>query len=326
MQGPALAQGGVAIRDPFAWREALSPPAQSPATSARNSGSATGSRRGGSGGSGTSTPCSATPPLSPAEALAAVARALPAGSCGSGSSRSNLSARSGGSGRSARSGVSAREAVAAGYLPGSQPYDMLSARTTSTPESSARTSEFVSVYEASLYSARNSDFGTVYEEFPCAGNVSAREPGAEKRRHKAFAAAMDVFAQPEQGGGSSASTSPAAAASTEASLDPRQVFSAARHGRHREVEASLIAGFEPAYCDQFGNQLFHVACQNGNKRIAKLAIKYGGDMDAQNFKGNTGLHFLFAYGFPEIAEYFIEKGAIENIPNEVGKTAREGIR
>ena len=103
-----------------------------------------------------------------------------------------------------------------------------------------------------------------------------------------------------------------------------------------------------------GNRLFHVACQNGNKRICKLArdldeavmrlvlvlsswnqaqaIKYGGDMDAQNLKGkqpksreramlfmtqffavqgNTGLHFLFAYGYADIAEYFIEKALHE---------------
>lgn len=104
--------------------------------------------------------------------------------------------------------------------------------------------------------------------------------------------------------------------------------------RHKEVEAALEAGFNPDYTDSFGhsdavqsfdrnisrldsvdsvtpdqgNSLFHIACQNGNKRIAKLvnnlekslefpaafgvcsmtcckAIKYGGDMDAQNLKG-----------------------------------------
>ena len=28
---------------------------------------------------------------------------------------------------------------------------------------------------------------------------------------------------------------------------------------------------------------------------------------ARNSRGNTGLHFLFAYGYADIAEYFIEK-------------------
>ena len=45
-----------------------------------------------------------------------------------------------------------------------------------------------------------------------------------------------------------------------------------RHARHKEVEAALAAGFDPGYADSFGNTLFHVACQNGIKRIAKLAI------------------------------------------------------
>jgi len=57
--------------------------------------------------------------------------------------------------------------------------------------------------------------------------------------------------------------------------------------------------------DSFGNNLFHVACQNGNKRIAKQAAKFGVDMNAQNIKGNTGLHFLLAYGYAETAEYFV---------------------
>mmetsp|Transcript_89864 Transcript_89864/g.159876 ORF Transcript_89864/g.159876 Transcript_89864/m.159876 type:complete len:250 (+) Transcript_89864:99-848(+) len=108
--------------------------------------------------------------------------------------------------------------------------------------------------------------------------------------------------------------------------EPRLVCSAARHGRHREVEEALKAGHDPCYADPFGNSLFHVACQNGNKRIAKLAIKYGGHMDAENERGNTGLHFLFAYGYVDLAEYFIAKGASEHVRNEAGLLPRQGIR
>eukprot|EP00397_Hematodinium_sp_SG-2012_P034576 GEMP01037095.1.p1 GENE.GEMP01037095.1~~GEMP01037095.1.p1 ORF type:complete len:175 (+),score=39.36 GEMP01037095.1:22-546(+) len=104
------------------------------------------------------------------------------------------------------------------------------------------------------------------------------------------------------------------------------VFSMARHGHHKEVEKWLQAGFDPQGIDQFGNSLFHVACQNGNKRIAKLAAKFGADMDAQNIKGNTGLHFLYAYGYPELAEYFIEKGASEDIHNICGLLCQEGLK
>lgn len=128
-----------------------------------------------------------------------------------------------------------------------------------------------------------------------------------------------VPSRPQSAGGS-------AAASLSAILDPKQVFSAARHGRHKDVEKSLQMGFPPDSLDSFGNTLFHISCQNGNKRIAKLAIKYGGDMDVQNSKGNTGIHFLFAYGYPDVAEYFISKGADETIKNEAGLAPRQGIK
>lgn len=107
---------------------------------------------------------------------------------------------------------------------------------------------------------------------------------------------------------------------------PPFVFSAARHGRYAEVENALLAGFVPNFADSYGNTVFHIACQNGKRRIAKLAVKFGCDLNAQNMKGHTGLHFLYAYGYPDIAEYFVKKGADEFIKNGMGKTAREGIK
>lgn len=149
--------------------------------------------------------------------------------------------------------------------------------------------------------------------------------GSRRKSRAAHAAALQAFAPPTAPAPRDAALASLDAA-PEASLDPRKVFSAARHGKHKEVEASLEAGFSPTTTDSFGNTLFHVACQNGNKRVAKLAIKHGGDMDAKNGKGNTGLHFLYAYGYPEIGEYFVEKGASADVVNEAGKLPREGIR
>ena len=51
-----------------------------------------------------------------------------------------------------------------------------------------------------------------------------------------------------------------------------------------------------------------------------------GDMDMQNKKGNTGLHFLYAYGYDEIAEYFISKGADPNVKNIYGLNSRQGLK
>jgi len=283
--GVELRNQAAPVRDPFAWREALSP-AISPVSTARNSraGSVTPPRS-------VTPPLRAnTPPLSPAV-----------------TSRSGMSSGSRSNG---------------------------SVRNYETPEPSARSSDFVSVYDQT--SARTVvDIGTLYEEEQMQGGpisypigypgfedaARPRSSAGNPRRQRAAAAALDAFAP--QGDGVASGAMPPA---PEVSLDPRQVFSSARHGRHKEVEAALIEGFDPYSGDQFGNTLFHVACQNGNKRIAKMAIKYGGDMDCQNIKGHTGLHFLFAYGYPDIAEYFMEKGANDQILNEVGKTAREGIR
>lgn len=107
---------------------------------------------------------------------------------------------------------------------------------------------------------------------------------------------------------------------------PPHVCSAVRHGRYEDVEAALCAGFPPNYADEYGNTLFHIACQNGKRRVAKLVIKYGCNANAQNLRGHTGLHFLFAYGYAEMAEYFISKGADEYIKNSLGNATRAGIK
>ena len=109
-----------------------------------------------------------------------------------------------------------------------------------------------------------------------------------------------------------------------------KVFSAARHGKSAIVEDYLIDDAS-AFCpenstDSHGNTLFHVACQNGNKKIAKLSIKYGGDMNRQNLRGNTGLHFLYQFGYADVAEYFIGKGADPNVTNRKGFSCKQGFK
>lgn len=49
-----------------------------------------------------------------------------------------------------------------------------------------------------------------------------------------------------------------------------QAFRSTRHGRYHEVEAVLQKGLAVDAQDSFGNTLLIVACQNGNKRIAKV--------------------------------------------------------
>ena len=50
-----------------------------------------------------------------------------------------------------------------------------------------------------------------------------------------------------------------------------------------------------------------IACQNGLKKIAKMCIKAGSNIDAINLMGNTALHFSFMYIFQ--TTYFILKSS-----------------
>ncbi|KAF4725932.1 hypothetical protein FOZ62_027854 [Perkinsus olseni] len=108
-------------------------------------------------------------------------------------------------------------------------------------------------------------------------------------------------------------------------ITTKEVFSAARNGRHALVEEYLSSGcFDANTPDEVHrNTLLIVACQNGSKKIAKLAIKYGASIDAKNVHGNTGLHYLYSYGYYDVAEYLIKKGADVGIVNNEGKTCAQ---
>ena len=53
----------------------------------------------------------------------------------------------------------------------------------------------------------------------------------------------------------------------------------------------------------------HIAAQNGLKRIAKLLLRHGAALDAQNNRGCTPLHYCFTYGYGGLGQYLIGKGA-----------------
>ena len=78
--------------------------------------------------------------------------------------------------------------------------------------------------------------------------------------------------------------------------------------------------------DIYGNTLLTIACQNGNKRVAKAVLRRGADMNVRNFKGNTPLHYCYHYGYGvSLGEYLISKGGDAGIRNNQGMAAWEGI-
>jgi len=75
--------------------------------------------------------------------------------------------------------------------------------------------------------------------------------------------------------------------------DGSNIFSLTRHGRVEDVDNLLLNGIPVDGRDNFGNTILHIACQNGNKKLLKLALRYGANMNIANFRGNTSLHFAF---------------------------------
>merc|ERR1711924_198581 len=69
------------------------------------------------------------------------------------------------------------------------------------------------------------------------------------------------------------------------------VLSKARNGRHEEGDAALNNSFPVDSRDRLGNTLLMVCAQNGNKKMAKLVLRHGADMNAQNNRGNAALHY-----------------------------------
>ena len=60
--------------------------------------------------------------------------------------------------------------------------------------------------------------------------------------------------------------------------------------------------------DDTGNSLLHIAAQNNHRRIAKLLLKLRSDVDGKNQKGNTPLHYCYAYGYSQLAEFLVTVG------------------
>lgn len=110
--------------------------------------------------------------------------------------------------------------------------------------------------------------------------------------------------------------------------DFKKACSMARHGKFVEVEELMNQpdwNVPMEYQDELGNTLLHIAVQNGNKRMVKLCLRREANVNAQNLGGQTPLHYAFAYGYDELGQYLIRKGADDSIRNKDGLTCYEGL-
>ena len=105
-----------------------------------------------------------------------------------------------------------------------------------------------------------------------------------------------------------------------------QLMSWVRHKKVPELTHALANGSVDVNSgDANGNTPIIVACQNGHMAICKILVQFGASLSIANKKGNTALHYCFAYGFTDIGEYLISVGADEYAQNNDGLTCYEGL-
>merc|ERR1712194_596050 len=103
-------------------------------------------------------------------------------------------------------------------------------------------------------------------------------------------------------------------------------FSFVRHNRYDPVESLIQRDIDIlSSVDPPGNTLLHVACQNNNRRIAKMLVQHGVRLDAQNNTGNTALHYCSHYGFVQLADFLMAHGADDGIVNKAGCMPPQGL-
>ena len=110
--------------------------------------------------------------------------------------------------------------------------------------------------------------------------------------------------------------------------DFEKVCSLCRHAKFSEVETLVNQpdwNVPVDYQNDMGNTLLHIVAQNGNKRLIKLCMRRGADLNQANLTGQTALHFAFGYGYTEAGEYLVKKGADDSIRNKDGLTCYEGL-
>ena len=154
-------------------------------------------------------------------------------------------------------------------------------------------------------------------------------PAMKQPPHAAAPAVPTTTAAPAATGGE---TSVPKWARTEVGLlsrtDPKTalLFSQCRHNRREQVAQTLRAEKLPVDVrDGYDNTALMVACQNGLRKMAKLFVRMGADVNAINNRGNTALHYCFAYEYRELGEFLISCGADDCIINRAGLTCYDGL-
>jgi hypothetical protein len=89
---------------------------------------------------------------------------------------------------------------------------------------------------------------------------------------------------------------------------------------YQNIQHDLKNGFSPNEIGHNGWTPFLLSVANGDKRLAKLFIEYGADINVKNTLGRSALHFAIKYNFSDFVELLIKHGVDVNTSEVYGYT------
>jgi ankyrin repeat protein len=110
-------------------------------------------------------------------------------------------------------------------------------------------------------------------------------------------------------------------------LDFKPIHSAIRWNKPIGDITKLLTSEEAVNCvdPNNGNQPIHIAAQNGHSSICKILVGKGCNLNAQNGKGNTGIHMAIGYDYYECAKIIMDAGGDIMIMNEAEIPSFRGL-
>lgn len=100
-----------------------------------------------------------------------------------------------------------------------------------------------------------------------------------------------------------------------------RLLKAVRAGNIEEVREALRSNAPPSYSNFMGENGLHLAALDDKLEIIFVLIAWGADLNAQNFDGDTPLHY--AGRFPRVVDHFLYLKADTNLVNKEGRNYLE---
>eukprot|EP00960_Hanusia_phi_P045344 757175-Hanusia_phi.AAC.8 len=89
-----------------------------------------------------------------------------------------------------------------------------------------------------------------------------------------------------------------------------EVFSAVMKRDISTIKRAVDKGVvDSSTCDAYGNTLLILAAQSGSAEIVSFLIDQGFSVNAQNWRGQTALHFAYAFSYHQLCDLLLSNGA-----------------